>query len=88
MFRSLFHDHLQGCPSFLVHLLPFSCLLHHLSFLGMWPYAIYLYVCPVYLSVCCLVVNALRTKDSSEDGPGIGTETCRVFILTLFTEHF
>src|SRR5215470_5990013 len=46
----------RGRPSFLVHLLPFSCLLRHLSFLDMWPYAIYLYVCPVYLSVCCLVV--------------------------------
>jgi hypothetical protein len=22
----------------------------------MWPYALYLYVCPVYLSVCCLFV--------------------------------
>jgi hypothetical protein len=39
----------RGRPSFLVHLLPFSCLLRHLYFLGMWPYAIYLYVCPVYL---------------------------------------
>jgi hypothetical protein len=46
----------RGRPFLLVHLLPFSCLLRHLSFLGMWPYAIYLYVCPVYLSVCCLVV--------------------------------
>jgi hypothetical protein len=31
-------------PSFLVHLLTFSCLLCHLSYLSMWPYAIYLYV--------------------------------------------
>jgi hypothetical protein len=48
----------RGRPSFLEHLLPFSCLLRHLSVLGMWPYAIYLYVYPVYLSVCCLVVNS------------------------------
>jgi hypothetical protein len=48
----------RGRPSFLVHLLPFSSLLRHLSFLGMWPYAIYLYVCLVYLSVCCLVAFA------------------------------
>jgi hypothetical protein len=46
----------KGRPSFLVHLLFFSCLLRHLSFFGLWPYALYLYVCPVYLSVCCLVV--------------------------------
>jgi hypothetical protein len=39
----------RGRPSFLVHLLPFSCLLRHLSFSGKWPYAIYLYVCPVYI---------------------------------------
>jgi hypothetical protein len=52
----------RGRPSFLVHLLPFSCLLCHLSFLGMWPYAIYLYVCPVYLSVCCLVVNCFLLR--------------------------
>jgi hypothetical protein len=44
----------RGRPSYLVHLPPFGCLLHHLSFFGMWPYAIYMYVCPVYLSVGCL----------------------------------
>jgi hypothetical protein len=43
----------RGRPSFLVRLLPFSCLLRHLSFLVMWPYAIYFYVRPVYLSLCC-----------------------------------
>jgi hypothetical protein len=42
MFRSLFYDHLPGA---------FICLF------GMWPYAVYLYVCPMYLSVGCLVVN-------------------------------
>jgi hypothetical protein len=52
----------RGRPSFLVHLPLFRCLLRHLSFLGMWPYAIYLYVCPVYLSVCCLVVNCLLLR--------------------------
>jgi hypothetical protein len=50
----------RGHPSFLVHLLPFSCLFRHLSFLGLWPYALYLCVCvcPVHLSVCCLVVQS------------------------------
>jgi hypothetical protein len=52
MFRSLFHYHFRGRPSFLVHLLPFSCLLRHLSFFGMWPYALYLYVSGV--AVCVL----------------------------------
>jgi hypothetical protein len=37
----------KGRPLFLVHLLPFSSLLRHLSFLGMWLYAIYLSVCLV-----------------------------------------
>jgi hypothetical protein len=32
----------RGRPSFLVHLLTFSCLFRHLFFLGMWPYTIYL----------------------------------------------
>jgi hypothetical protein len=44
----------RGRPSFLLNLLPFGCLLRHLSFLSIWPYAVYLYVCPVYLSVGCL----------------------------------
>jgi hypothetical protein len=50
MFRSLFHDHLQGSlfvPSeFTTFQLPASSFV----FLGLWPYALYLYVCPVYLS--------------------------------------
>jgi hypothetical protein len=35
-----------------------------------------------------MAVNALRTKETPEDGHGIGTETCRVFIMTLFKEYF
>jgi hypothetical protein len=46
MFRSLLYDHPQG-----------------LSFVlfGMWLYAVYVYVFPVYLSVGCLVVNDQTT---------------------------
>jgi hypothetical protein len=49
---------LRGRPSFLVHPPPISRMLRHLPFSGLWPYALYLYVCPVYLSVCCLVVQS------------------------------
>jgi hypothetical protein len=52
----------RGRPSFLVHLLLFICLLRHLSFWGLWPYALYLYVCPVYLSVCCLSQNDVTSS--------------------------
>jgi hypothetical protein len=48
---------LRGRPLFLVHPQPISRLLRHLSLSCLWPYALYLYVCPVYLSLCCLVVN-------------------------------
>jgi hypothetical protein len=56
MFRSLFQDHLQG-SSFALRApttlqLPASSFI----FVGMWSYALYLYVYPVYLSVCCLVM--------------------------------
>jgi hypothetical protein len=37
----------RGRLSFLVHPPPISRLLRHLSFSGLWPYALYLYVCPV-----------------------------------------
>jgi hypothetical protein len=60
MFRSLFHDHLQGssfalsAPTTLqLHASPFVCI-------GMWSYALYLYVYPVYLPVCCPVVLCTR----------------------------
>jgi hypothetical protein len=56
MFRPLFQDHLQGssfalsAPTTLhLHALPFVCI-------GMCSYALYLYVYPVYVPVCCLVV--------------------------------
>jgi hypothetical protein len=56
MFRSLFQDHLQG-SSFALSA-PTTLQLHASSFVcvGMWSYALYLYVYPVYLPVCCLVV--------------------------------
>jgi hypothetical protein len=46
----------RGRPSLLV---PTTRQLHFLSFIciGMWSYSLYLYVYPVYLPVCCLVVN-------------------------------
>jgi hypothetical protein len=53
-------------PSFLVHLLPSSCLLRHLSFLGLWPYALYLYVSGV--PIC-----ALSGRDSRPDNTQTGT---------------
>jgi hypothetical protein len=56
MFRSLFQDHLQG-SSFALSA-PTMLQLHALTFvcIGMWSYALYLYVYPVCLSVCRLVV--------------------------------
>jgi hypothetical protein len=58
MFRSLFQDHLQG-SSFALSA-PTTLQVHASSFvcIGMWPYALYLYVYPVYLPVCCLVVQS------------------------------
>jgi hypothetical protein len=57
MFRSLFQDHLQG--SFFALSAPTTFQLHASSFvcIGMWSYALYLYVYTVSLSVCCLVVS-------------------------------
>jgi hypothetical protein len=56
MFRSLFQDHLQGSPFALSA--PTTLQLPDSSFVffGMWSYALYFYVYPVYLPVCCLVV--------------------------------
>jgi peptidoglycan/LPS O-acetylase OafA/YrhL len=53
MFRSLFQDHLQG--SSLALTAPTTLQLHASSFvcIGMWSYALYLYVYPVHLPVCC-----------------------------------
>jgi peptidoglycan/LPS O-acetylase OafA/YrhL len=58
MFRSIFQDHLEG-QSFALSA-PTTLQLHASSFvcIGMWSYALYLYVCPVYLPVCCLVVQS------------------------------
>jgi hypothetical protein len=65
MFRSLFQDHLQG-SSFALSA-PTTLQLHASSFdcIGMWSYALYLYVYPVYLPVCCLVV---KRPDSTQAG--------------------
>jgi hypothetical protein len=58
MFRSLFQYQLQGSSfalsaptTFELHVSSFVCI-------GMWSYALCLYVYPVYLPVCCLVVNS------------------------------
>jgi hypothetical protein len=48
---------LRRRPSFLKHPPPISRLLRHSSFSGLWPYALYLYVCPVFISGCCLVLK-------------------------------
>jgi hypothetical protein len=57
MFRSLFYDHPQGLSFVLSAFTTFPLLASSFAFFGMWPYAVYVYVCPVYLSVGCLVVN-------------------------------
>jgi hypothetical protein len=70
MFRSLFQDHLQG-SSFALSA-PTTLHLHASSFvcIGMWSYALYLYVYSVYLSVCCLVVLCTtRQHTDSYTGP-------------------
>jgi peptidoglycan/LPS O-acetylase OafA/YrhL len=56
MFRSLFQDHLQGSSFALSAPTTLQLPASSFVFVGMWSYALYLYVCPVYLSVCCLVV--------------------------------
>jgi hypothetical protein len=56
MFRSLFHDHPQGSPFVLSAPTTYQPPASSFVFSGLWPYVLYLYVCPVYLSVCCLVV--------------------------------
>jgi hypothetical protein len=58
MFRPLFQDHLQG--SSFAFSAPTTLQLHASSFvcIGMWPCALYLCVYPVYLPVCCLVVQS------------------------------
>jgi peptidoglycan/LPS O-acetylase OafA/YrhL len=53
MFRSLFQDHLQGSPFALSAPTTLQLPASSFVFAGMWSYALYLYVYPVYLSVCC-----------------------------------
>jgi hypothetical protein len=57
MFRSSFYYHLQGSFFVLSAVTTFSDACFVICLFGMWPYAVCLYVCPVYLSVGCLVVN-------------------------------
>jgi hypothetical protein len=66
MFRSLFQDHLQG-SSFVLSA-PTTLQLHASSYvcIGMWSYALYLYVYPVYLPVCCLIVNSFTLKHQKD----------------------
>jgi hypothetical protein len=53
MFRSPFHDHLQGSSLVLSASTTFQLPATSFAFWGFWPYALYLHVCLVYLSVCC-----------------------------------
>jgi hypothetical protein len=48
----------RGRPSFLVHLLPFSCLLRHLSFFG------FVAVCPLFVCVPGVPVCVLSGRFS------------------------
>jgi hypothetical protein len=73
----------RGRPSFLVHLLPFSCLFSHLSFLGLWPYALYLCVCPVYLSTTC--TNLCRCTFNVTKRIALHTQS---IFVTCFSLHF
>jgi hypothetical protein len=47
MFRSLFHDHPQGSSFVLNAPTTYQPPASSFVFFGMWPYALYLYVCPV-----------------------------------------
>jgi hypothetical protein len=75
MFRSLFQDHPQG--SSLTLSAPTTLQLHALLFvcIGMWSYALYLYVYPVYLPVCCLVVNDRQVHRIHTQTEGIRPHT-------------
>jgi hypothetical protein len=57
MFRSLFQDHLQGSSFALSAPTTHQLLASSYVCIGMWSYALCLYLYPVYLPVCCLVVN-------------------------------
>jgi hypothetical protein len=67
MFRPLFQDHLQGLS--LALSAPTSLLMHASSYvcIGMWLYALCLYLYPVYLPECCFVVSR---QNSTEAGKG------------------
>jgi hypothetical protein len=96
MFRSLFQDHLQG-SSFALSA-PTTLQLHALLFvcIGMLSYALCLYVYPVYLPVCCLVVLCTTRQHTGKSegrplkmvlewGPKhVGS----LFIYDAFIEHF
>jgi hypothetical protein len=73
MFRSLFQDHHQG-SSFALSA-PTMLQLHASSFvcIGMWSYALYLYVYLVYLPVCCLVVQSTRSCKARPDNTQTST---------------
>jgi hypothetical protein len=66
MFRSLLYDHSQG-SSFVLSALPLIRLFASSSCLsGMWLYVVYACVCPMYLSVGCLVVNSTYNHISNK----------------------
>jgi peptidoglycan/LPS O-acetylase OafA/YrhL len=58
MFRSLFQDHLQRSPFALSAPTTLQLPASSFVFVGMWSYALYLYVYPVYVPVCRLVVQS------------------------------
>jgi hypothetical protein len=51
---------------------PTTLQLHASSYvcIGMWSYALCLYLYPVYLPVCCLVVNEVETSAYKIQTPG------------------
>jgi hypothetical protein len=57
MFRSLFHDHPQGSSFVLIAPTTYQPPASSFVFFGFVAVCLLFYVCPVHLSVCCLVVN-------------------------------
>jgi hypothetical protein len=62
----------RGRPSFLVHLLPFSCLLRHLSFFG------YVAVCHLFVCVRCTCLCAVWSCFALPDSTQTGTPENRI----------
>jgi peptidoglycan/LPS O-acetylase OafA/YrhL len=71
MFRSPFQDHLQGSSFALSASTTLQLHASSLVCIGMWSYALYLYVYPVYLPVCFLVVLCTTRKHTGTGIPWI-----------------